>query len=317
MGAGMAVEGQITSVSQLRDVKEIDKYYAALQSLVERYGVIDAYPDGTFRGAQPLTRGEFARILSAMLDRTFDLASASQVDAFSADLYRKYSVNKAGVTSISEVTDVRPTDEYYEPIRNLIERYGIDISDLNKNFYPARAVTEKEFYTWMSGIFSGDISGYPSIVTSITRGEAVITFNAALDAGTERITAADEKKAAELNQTGPARSIAPKNNSAPVAVKSQADAISALPTRGKAQIVKYLQSYPPDNTCIDFARASEDLKAAGKNGGIWNGYKIKNDDIGDIVFETNNTCQTGERLVLLRIGTAIVTMSEKGIKRLK
>jgi len=39
---------QITSVSQLSDVQP-DWAFQALQSLVERYGVIAGYPDSSFR----------------------------------------------------------------------------------------------------------------------------------------------------------------------------------------------------------------------------------------------------------------------------
>lgn len=41
---------QVTSVTQLSDVQPTDWAFQALQSLVERYGVITGYPDGTFRG---------------------------------------------------------------------------------------------------------------------------------------------------------------------------------------------------------------------------------------------------------------------------
>lgn len=41
---------QVTNVSQLRDVSPEDWAYEALRSLVERYGCIAGYPDGTFRG---------------------------------------------------------------------------------------------------------------------------------------------------------------------------------------------------------------------------------------------------------------------------
>lgn len=40
---------QVTSVSQLSDVQPTDWVFQALQSLVERYGCIAGYPDGTFR----------------------------------------------------------------------------------------------------------------------------------------------------------------------------------------------------------------------------------------------------------------------------
>lgn len=93
--------------------------------------------------------------------------------------------------------------------------------------------------------------------------------------------------------------------------------IKNLPSKGKAQIVRWLNSYPKDNTCIDLTGASGDLKTAVENGGIWGDYKMDDGQIGDIIYETANTCRQGDKLILLRIGTAIVTMAPKGIKRLK
>jgi hypothetical protein len=40
---------QVNSVSELVDVQPTDWAYQALKSLVERYGVVTGYPDGTFR----------------------------------------------------------------------------------------------------------------------------------------------------------------------------------------------------------------------------------------------------------------------------
>ncbi|MBP0005075.1 MAG: iron uptake porin [Cyanobacteria bacterium SBC] len=60
---------QVTSVSQLSDVQPTDWAFQALQSLVERYGCIAGYPDGTYRGNNFLTRYEFAAGLNACLDR--------------------------------------------------------------------------------------------------------------------------------------------------------------------------------------------------------------------------------------------------------
>ena len=47
--------GQVTSVSQLSDVSPTDWAFQALQSLIERYGCISGYPDGTFRGNRAMT----------------------------------------------------------------------------------------------------------------------------------------------------------------------------------------------------------------------------------------------------------------------
>ncbi|HAX76020.1 MAG TPA: carbohydrate porin [Cyanobacteria bacterium UBA11372] len=59
---------RITPVWQLTDVQPTDWAYQALRSLVERYGVIQGYPDGTFRGNRPLSRYEFAAALYAAME---------------------------------------------------------------------------------------------------------------------------------------------------------------------------------------------------------------------------------------------------------
>ena len=74
----------VTSVSQLSDVQPTDWAFQALQSLVERYGVIAGYPDGTFRGNRAITRYEFAAGLNAALNRINELVAAGN-----ANLIRK------------------------------------------------------------------------------------------------------------------------------------------------------------------------------------------------------------------------------------
>ncbi|MEZ2225884.1 MAG: iron uptake porin [Microcoleus sp.] len=67
---------QVTSVSQLSDVRPTDWAFQALQSLVERYGCIAGYPDGTFRGNRAITRYEFAAGLNACLDKVREVITA-------------------------------------------------------------------------------------------------------------------------------------------------------------------------------------------------------------------------------------------------
>src|SRR5919199_3901012 len=51
---------QVTNVTQLRDVSPGDWAFEALRSLVERYGCIAGYPDGSYRGNRAMSRYEFA-----------------------------------------------------------------------------------------------------------------------------------------------------------------------------------------------------------------------------------------------------------------
>jgi Carbohydrate-selective porin, OprB family/S-layer homology domain len=76
---------QVTSVSQLTDVRPTDWAFQALQSLVERYGCIAGYPDKTYRGNRALTRYEFAAGLNACLDRVNELIAAATADLTKKD----------------------------------------------------------------------------------------------------------------------------------------------------------------------------------------------------------------------------------------
>jgi Carbohydrate-selective porin, OprB family/S-layer homology domain len=60
---------QVNSVSQLGDVQPSDWAFGALQSLVERYGCIAGYADGTYLGNRSISRYEFAAGLNACLEK--------------------------------------------------------------------------------------------------------------------------------------------------------------------------------------------------------------------------------------------------------
>ncbi|WP_414582326.1 iron uptake porin [Scytonema sp. PCC 10023] len=71
---------QVTNVNQLSDVQPTDWAFQALQSLVERYGCIAGYPNGTYRGNRAMTRYEFAAGLNACLNRINELIATATTD---------------------------------------------------------------------------------------------------------------------------------------------------------------------------------------------------------------------------------------------
>jgi len=64
---------QVTSINQFSDLRPSDWAYQALSNLIERYGCVAGYPDGTFRGGRSMTRFEAAALLNACLDRITDV----------------------------------------------------------------------------------------------------------------------------------------------------------------------------------------------------------------------------------------------------
>jgi hypothetical protein len=105
---------QVTSVSQLTDVKPTDWAFQALQSLVERYGCIVGYPDKTYRGNQALNRWEFAAGLNSCLDKIQELIAAATADFVRKEdlevikrLQEEFAAELASVRGRVEALDVR------------------------------------------------------------------------------------------------------------------------------------------------------------------------------------------------------------------
>jgi hypothetical protein len=83
-----ASQEQVTSVTQFSDVQPTDWAYQALSNLVERYGCVAGYPNGTFRGGRAMTRYEAAALLNACLDRVTEVTDELKrlANEFAAEL---------------------------------------------------------------------------------------------------------------------------------------------------------------------------------------------------------------------------------------
>jgi hypothetical protein len=79
---------QVTSITQFSDVRPTDWAYQALENLVQRYGCVAGYPNGTFVGGQAMTRYEAAALLNACLDRVTETTDELQrlLKEFKAEL---------------------------------------------------------------------------------------------------------------------------------------------------------------------------------------------------------------------------------------
>ena len=81
-------EQQVSSITQLSDVYPTDWAYQALTNLVERYGCVAGFPDGTYRGGRAMTRYEAAALLNACMDRVTEVTDelGKLQDEFKAEL---------------------------------------------------------------------------------------------------------------------------------------------------------------------------------------------------------------------------------------
>lgn len=103
---------EVRSASQLSDVQPSDYYFHSLESLIQRYGVNVAYPDGTFRPDRAMTRGEFAIFLNTALDRLVN----NEITAKTSDLGTKeelVTLQKLAEKLAAEVETLRSRESVF------------------------------------------------------------------------------------------------------------------------------------------------------------------------------------------------------------
>jgi len=95
-----ADQNQVTNVQQFNDVQPTSWAYQALSNLIERYGCVAGYPNGTFKGGQPLTRYEAAALLNACLDRVTE--TTDEIQRLQADFAKELAVIKGRVDKLEK-----------------------------------------------------------------------------------------------------------------------------------------------------------------------------------------------------------------------
>lgn len=213
-------DSAFTNALQMKDLKTSDDYYPAVQSMVDKYGVMFAYGDGKFHAERPLTREQLAAFLDDGLKKLIDLADNAKAanpqlgigtgelgcnakPPDSHTLFCSYSpenkvVNIAGsgifhsfpvmVDSIYEVKDVKQSDAYFAHLQSLTELYRVNLIDSDNNFRASKPVTKKDLYDLLKGVFGYAPNGAPTASGEpVTRGEFIAAFDDALENAAAKI----------------------------------------------------------------------------------------------------------------------------------
>jgi hypothetical protein len=138
------VMAQVTSVSQLSDVQPTDWAFQALQSLVERYGCIAGYPNGTYRGNRAMTRYEFAAGLNACLDRVNELIATA-----TGELLRKEDL--AQLQKLQEEFSAE-----LATLRGRVDALEARTTELEANQFSTTTKLQGQVVAVISDVLSGD-----------------------------------------------------------------------------------------------------------------------------------------------------------------
>lgn len=135
---------QVTSVSQLSDVQPTDWAFQALQLLVERYGCIAGYPDGTYQGLRALTRYEFAAGLNACLDRVNELIATATADV----------VNREDLATLQRLQEEFAAE--LATLRGRVDSLEAAAAELEANQFSTTTQLTGEAIFGVAGILNGE-----------------------------------------------------------------------------------------------------------------------------------------------------------------
>ena len=116
-------QARAASMLEIRDVQREHWAYQAIQSLVERYGIIEPSPDQTFRGSKNVSRYEIAVLLAKVLDRVEQMVTVTRPGEPPASregvrpddlrllrrLVQEFQDELTGLKGLSEAQDLRLT----------------------------------------------------------------------------------------------------------------------------------------------------------------------------------------------------------------
>ncbi|MGM0455130.1 MAG: iron uptake porin [Cyanobacteriota bacterium] len=153
---------QVTSVSQLSDVQPTDWAFQALQSLVERYGCIAGYPDGTFRGNNFMTRYEFAAGLNACLDQIIAITEGGS-DLDPSDLA---TIRRLQEEFAAELTT----------LRGRVDRLEARTSELEANQFSTTTKLEGEAIFALANVFDSTLDNNETVFQQRVRLNFVSSF---------------------------------------------------------------------------------------------------------------------------------------------
>jgi hypothetical protein len=167
---------QVNSVTQFRDVQPTDWAYEALRGLVERYGCIAGYPNGTYRGNRAMTRYEFAAGLYSCLLQIERLIAASTGDT-------------DGVAPDDLATLERLISEFEAELATLgtrVDNLEARLGEVEENLFSTTTQLSGEVVLGLADVFGGENiqANDPNVTDDLEDLNTVLGYRARLEFNT-------------------------------------------------------------------------------------------------------------------------------------
>lgn len=170
-----ASQDQVTSINQFSDVRPTDWAYQALSNLVEKYGCVAGYPDGTYRGSKAMTRYEAAALLNACLDRVTEVTDELK------RLMKEFEQELAVIRGRVDGLEARVGELEASQFSTTTKLRGVATFVLGANSFDGDRWSTLAPPVYQAAFAATGYNGNPNIVTRAQAYEGATTFNYNLD----------------------------------------------------------------------------------------------------------------------------------------
>lgn len=202
--------GTPSSVTDVTDISDSSKAYGSVKSLLDKHVTL-TYNDNTFKGNEPIRRGDFIVALNSSLDALKEVAASNGIDSsFSvSNASDNKNMSAASVAdnanaSSSDMTpgftDVQESSVYYPAVQGLMAKgVGVPFTD-SKKLNAGAPMSESEIYDALNKVFGYDKSGMNPYVKTMSRDKFAMVLNNAVSQKLMEEYAMVDKNNAEAEQ---------------------------------------------------------------------------------------------------------------------
>ncbi len=203
--------GTSSSVTDVTDLPDSNKAYNSVQSLLDKHVTL-TYSDNTFRGNEPIRKGDFIVALNSSLDALKQVAASNGIDS-SFNVANADNTNNMSAASVAEnntpsamngqpgFTDVQESSVYYPAVQGLTAKgISVPFSD-TKKLNAGEPMTESEVYDALNKVLGYDKSGMNPYAKTMSRDKFAMVLNNAVSKKLMEEYAMIDKNNAAAEQT--------------------------------------------------------------------------------------------------------------------
>ncbi|MEO6187990.1 MAG: S-layer homology domain-containing protein [Ginsengibacter sp.] len=192
--------GSPASVADVADIADSSLAYNSVKNLIDKKVTL-AYEDNSFRGNEPIRRGDFIVALNSAID------AVKKVETEHGITSSDNSMAVGAVSTVEEkgggtngLTGFQDGSVYYPAAQSLMQK-GVNLSfEKSKIFNPGSPMSEKEVYEILNNVFGYSTAGMNPYATTMSRSKFAMALDNALSTKLQQDYAIIDQKNAEAEQ---------------------------------------------------------------------------------------------------------------------